>query len=225
MYFKKENGSITIFVLIAMLFMTTFLIISYGSNVNNSKIVKEQFNMISETYMPNANIIESYTEAYTDLRAKKKDILKKTVEYESKLEIEKCYAEDIINYQIYGNEFGFGKEITEEEDVNYGKYEITIKIIDIKDEDILEDTVYQEKIYNIYLDNPLGYGQYIDYKTSRIYNEITEEEIETVMDLPKLITYEDYTNIKIYEGEEINQSNNPQKIIIEYVGYTFEEEE
>ena len=37
---KKEKGSIAIFVLVALLFMSAFLIILYGSNVNKSKIVK-----------------------------------------------------------------------------------------------------------------------------------------------------------------------------------------
>jgi len=225
MILKKEKGSITIFVLVGLLFMTAFLIIAYGSNVNNSKIVKEQFNIISDIYMPNDNIVESYTEAYTDLRAKKKQILTKSVEYSSQVEIEKCYADDIVNYQIYGSENGFGKLVEDEGDINFGKYKIIIRIRDIKDEDIVDETTkYQKEIYNIYLDKPLDKFHYIDYKTGKIYNIDNLEDFETIKDLPKLITYEDYTNIEIYEDENEKQ-NIPTKIIIDYVGYTFEEEE
>ena len=42
MKIKNEKGSITIFVLVGLLFMSAFLIISYASNVNKSKIVEEQ---------------------------------------------------------------------------------------------------------------------------------------------------------------------------------------
>ena len=219
MILKSEKGSITIFVLVGLLFMTAFLIISYGSNVNNSKIVKEQYNIISDIYMPNDNIIESYTEAYTDLRTKKKSQLKKTVENSTQIEIEKCYADDVINYQIYGSEIGLGKEIEN------GKFKITIRVRDIDNQKIQEGaTEYQEEIYNIYLESPLEYWQYLDYKTGKIYNEMTQEEVGTILNLPKLITYEDYTNIEIYEDEEPT-NNKPKKFEIEYVGYTFEEEE
>lgn len=50
MKLQNEKGSITIFVLIALLFMSAFLIISYGSNVNKSKVVKEQKEIIQILY-------------------------------------------------------------------------------------------------------------------------------------------------------------------------------
>ena len=228
MSFNSEKGSITIFVLVGLLFMTAFLIIAYGANVNNSKIVKEQFNIISDIYMPNDNIVESYTEAYTDLRAKKKQILTKTVENNQQMEIEKCYAADIDNYRLYGTEIGLGKEIIDSNDENVGKFKITIRIRDIKDEDITDETtIYQEQKYNIYLDEPLARTHFIDYKTGKIYDVDTQEEVGTVMNMPKLTTYEDYTNIRIYEdeNEELDSQPIPSKIIIDYVGYTFEEEE
>lgn len=226
MFFKNEKGSITIFVLVGLLFMTAFLIIGYGANVNNSKIVKEQFDIISDIYMPNTNIVESYTEAYTDLRAKKKQILTKLVDNNSKIEIEKCYAEDVVNYKIYGSENGLGKEILDTNDENLGKFKIIIRVRDIKEENIIDETTkYQEQIYNIYLDTPLDKFHNIEYKTGKIYNVDTQEVIGTVINLPKLITYEDYTNIEIYDDETLIYQNSPTKIIIDYVGYTFEEEE
>ena len=227
MKLKNQKGSITIFVLIGVLFMAAFLIIAYGANVNNSKVVKEQFNIISDIYMPNENIVDSYTEAYTDLRTKKKQILTKSVDNNSKIEIEKCYADDIVNYKIYGSENGLGTEIVDPNDENFGKFKIIIKIKDIKDEDIIdENTEYKKEEYNIYLESELNHLNYIDYETGKIYNIDTKEETGSVENLPKLITYEDYTNIEIYEDENeaiINQ-DIPSKIEIEYVGYTFEEE-
>lgn len=228
MKLKNEEGSITIFVLVGLLFMTAFLIIAYGANVNNSKIVKEQFNIISDIYMPNNNIIDSYTEAYTDLRAKKKQTLTKSVEYSSQIEIDKCYANDIVNYQIYGSENGLGKEIVDPNDENVGKFKIIIIIRDIKDENIIDETTdYQKEIYNIYLEKQLDSLHYIDYKTNTIYNVDNPEDVVTITGLPKLITYEDYTNIEIYEdeNEELISQNIPTKMVIDYVGYTFEEEE
>ena len=48
MRLKNEKGSITIFVLVGLLFMSAFLIILYASNVNKSKIVDEQFDIINK---------------------------------------------------------------------------------------------------------------------------------------------------------------------------------
>lgn len=115
MKIKNENGSITIFVLVGLLFMSAFLMLSYGYNVNKSKIAKEQFNMISEIYMPNSNIIESYTEAYTDLRKKNKQTLTYNSADEGltsfkEVELTKTYSEKISNYKIYGNPSGLGDE-------------------------------------------------------------------------------------------------------------------
>lgn len=50
MKLKNEKGSITIFVLIGLLFMSAFLIISYASNVNKSKIANDQREIIQMLY-------------------------------------------------------------------------------------------------------------------------------------------------------------------------------
>ena len=50
MKIKNEKGSITIFVLVALLFMSAFLIISYANNVNKSKIAEEQKQIIQTLY-------------------------------------------------------------------------------------------------------------------------------------------------------------------------------
>ena len=213
MNFKNEKGSITIFVLVGLLFMTAFLIIAYGANINNSKIVKEQFNIISDIYMPNNNIVESYNEAYTDLRAKNKKILTYDSENEgltnvNEVELVKTYADKISNYKIYGDLAGVGNLISDD------KYIISIKVTDIDDEDIVEDSVtYQKEIYDIIVDSPLYENDYIDYSLMQIVrNNGTIEAIN----LPELSTFEDYTKI------EIIADNSPEKIVIDYIGYTFE---
>ena len=185
MNLKNEKGSITIFVLIGLLFMTAFLIIAYGANVNNSKIVKEQFNIISDIYMPNDNIVDSYTEVYTDLRKKNKQILSYDSEKEglisvSEVELDKTYADKVTNYIIYGNSIqngiptiekpveiqSVGDLVTDEADDYYGKYKIPIKI----------SNTDEERIYNIYLDEPLRKIEdavdYIDFKEKRVYRNI-----------------------------------------------------
>ena len=50
MKLKNEKGSITIFVLVGLLFMSAFLIISYASNINKSKVIKEQLEIINTIY-------------------------------------------------------------------------------------------------------------------------------------------------------------------------------
>ena len=50
MKLKDNKGSITMSVLVGLLFMTSFLLLSYGSNVNKSKIVKEQKEIIQMLY-------------------------------------------------------------------------------------------------------------------------------------------------------------------------------
>ena len=50
MNFRDNKGSISIFVLVALLFMTAFLIISYADVNNKSKTIDEQANIISSIY-------------------------------------------------------------------------------------------------------------------------------------------------------------------------------
>ena len=66
MNFKDKKGSISIFVLIMLLFMSSFLIILYASNVNKSKTIKEQFNIISRIYAYGGGDKGAYEKEYTD---------------------------------------------------------------------------------------------------------------------------------------------------------------
>ena len=62
MNLRNKNGSIMIFVLVGLLFMSAFLIISYANIVNKLKVVDEQYNIIDGVYMKNDNIVDSYEE-------------------------------------------------------------------------------------------------------------------------------------------------------------------
>lgn len=102
---KKEKGAISIFVLVGLLFMSAFLIITYAYNINKSKVVDEQFDIISEIYSRSANIEESYTDAYTDLRSKNKQTLTATSENSedtATLELTRTFGGNLSNYKIYG---------------------------------------------------------------------------------------------------------------------------
>lgn len=59
MKLKNEKGSITIFVLVGMLFMSAFLIISYAGNVNKSKVVKEQLEIIKSIYQMKVQTVDN----------------------------------------------------------------------------------------------------------------------------------------------------------------------
>ena len=115
MNLRNKKGSISIFVLVGLLFMTAFLIILFASNVNKSKVVQEQFNIISGIYSPNEEE-QSYEDAYTALRKKNKQTLTYDSEKEgltsvSSIELTKTFEETVSNYRIYGNEEGVGDEI------------------------------------------------------------------------------------------------------------------
>lgn len=99
---KNEKGSITIFVLVALLFMSAFLMISYANNVNKSKIAKEQFNIIDSVYYKE-NDNQSYIDAYTALRKKNRQVLTAEVENSNTLELTNTFEEKLNNYRIYGN--------------------------------------------------------------------------------------------------------------------------
>ena len=103
---KRDKGSIGIFVLIALLFMSGFLLILFASNVNKSKIVKEQFNTISDIYAYNGGEEGAYEKAYTDLRKKNKQPMTASSEGQENtavLELNRTFNENLINYRIYGN--------------------------------------------------------------------------------------------------------------------------
>lgn len=201
---KDENGSITMFVLIGLLFMVGILIISYGIVVNNSKIVKEQANIISQIYMPNNDINESYNEIYANLRKKNKKTITETNKDNadtSTIVLSNTYAGEITNYKIYGSFEGVGDLITDD------KYAIQLKITASDGDNA------NSKTYKIVLNSPLYENEYIDYSEKKVTrSNNTKEDI----DLPELYTYEDYTKI------EILTENAPEEMTIKYTGYTLE---
>lgn len=103
MNLRDKKGSISIFVLVALLFMAGFLIISFASNVNKSKTIKEQFNIISGIYSYTNGEEGAYDKAYTDLRNKNKQTMTASSENSSTLELTKTFDENMSNYRIYGN--------------------------------------------------------------------------------------------------------------------------
>ena len=127
MNFKNNKGSITIFVLVALLFMSAFLMISYANNVNKSKIVKEQFNIIDSVYYKD-NDSQSYNDVYSLFRKRNRKLLTSTIRNSKVLELTSTFEENVKNYTIYGNYEGLGNKVTNSSDENYGKYRIPIKV-------------------------------------------------------------------------------------------------
>lgn len=191
---KKDKGSIAIFVLVALLFISGFLLILYASNVNKSKTVKEQLNIISDIYAYNGGEEGAYEKAYTDLRKKNKQIMIASSEGQENtavLELTKTFNENMSNYTIYGNSIenaidsflevqSVGDLITDVTDYNYGKYKISIELTNENGE---------SKTTNIYLDEPLrkigDSADYIDFKTGKVKRYVGKidsyngEEIKT----------------------------------------------
>lgn len=112
MNLRNKKGSISIFVLVALLFMSAFLILLFARNVNKSKVVQEQFNIITGIYAYGGGDEGAYDKAYTDLRKKNKrtfsfkneaDAEKTIFENTSTVELTKTFDEEMSNYRIYGN--------------------------------------------------------------------------------------------------------------------------
>lgn len=204
---KREKGSIAIFVLVALLFMSGFLLILYASNVNKSKAIQEQFNIINDIYAYNGGDEGAYDKAYTNLRKKNKQLMTISSEGQENtavLELTKTFNESISNYRIYGDKQKLGNYIADTTDTNYGKYQISIKITGQGGESLTTD---------LFLDEALGENEYIDYKSEKV---VRSDGIEEIINLPKLSTYEDYTKI------EVLTEVAPSKIEVEYMGYTLE---
>lgn len=241
MKLKSNKGSIAIFVLVGLLFMSAFLIIMYAANVNKSKTIQEQFNIISGIYSK-GNVAESYTDAYTALRKKNRQTMTASIENSDTLKLTKTFNENMSNYRIYGNSIqdgtptpdnpveiqSVGDLITDTTDSNYGKYKIPIKLTNENEE---------SEITNIYLVESLrkigDSADYIDFKNQKIIRNVevlddtgtlTIEQslnalatpIEETIKLPELKTLEDYTRI------EVLTEVTPSKIEVEYMGYTLD---
>lgn len=204
---KDKKGSITIFVLIALLFMSAFLIISYASNVNKSKIAKEQLDIIKGIYKGNENVVNSYQDAYTALRNKNKQTLTSNVEDSSTIELSKTFDDKISNYKIFGSSEGVGDLVTDTTNENFNKYVIQVKITGSKTDN--------SKTYEIVLNSSLLENEYIDFISKKVVRSDGTEE--TINDLPELQTFEDYSKI------EILTQTTPNKIEVEYKGHTLEE--
>jgi len=103
MKIKDNKGSITVFVLVGLLFMTSFLLISFGSNVNKSKSASEQLDILSDIYSHGDTDVDAYERAYTDIRRKNAQILTESSDNSSTLELTKTFTDTLSDYKIYGN--------------------------------------------------------------------------------------------------------------------------
>ena len=171
---KDNKGSVVVFVLVGLLFMTGFLIISFGSNINKSKSAKEQFNIISSIYSYDDGDANAYNRAYTALRSKNKQTLTASTASSTVLELTKTFEENLINYQIYGS---MGTQI----------------IIKVMNEDYTTSSQY-----TINLSSSLQSTEYLDYKTQSI--RYADGKLKENVSLPEIAVYEDYTKIQITSG-------------------------
>lgn len=209
MNIKNEKGSITMFALIGLLFMTNFLLISIGSNINKSKIAKEQFDIMSNIYSYGDGDENAYNRAYTALRKKNAQILTTSVKNSSKIELTKTFAQEIYNLKIYGNTSKVGDLVTSTSDANYGKYKVQIKATN-------ENATTQNTI-SIYMTSQLEKTDYIDLKAKKVIREETSGETNTIEELSitdSINMYEDYTKI------EVVTTTTPSKLQVSYYGYT-----
>lgn len=176
---KEEKGSATIFVLVGLLFMTSYLLILYGSNVNKEKALGEQINIISGIYYKGSDS-DSYEKAYTSLREKNIETKVKSEE-SGTIEITDGVKGILDNYQIYGSEAGLGTSVT-------------VKIYKSADDFTPEEITFE--IPTAIQSN----AGYIDYKNKAVSISGVSTTIST---LPEIPIYEDYTKIEIQGASRI----------------------
>ena len=97
---KSEKGSIALFVFIALIFYTGFLLLMYSSNLNKMQTISERTDFIRSVYEKD---IDNIDEVYNRKFAKTDKILTATVENKYKIEIRNANKEERCNYRIWGN--------------------------------------------------------------------------------------------------------------------------
>lgn len=107
---KEEKGSATIFVLVGLLFMASYLLILYGSNVNKEKALGEQINIISGIYYKDSDN-ESYEKFYGETI---KLISKTNSTTNGTLFLSDSGDAKLINYTIYGSNANIEMQSTSE---------------------------------------------------------------------------------------------------------------
>lgn len=109
---KEEKGSATIFVLVGLLFMTSYLLILYGSNVNKEKALGEQINIISGIYYKDSDN-ESYEKIYGET-GNINLISKTNSTTDGILILSDSGDAKLINYTIYGSNVNIENASTSE---------------------------------------------------------------------------------------------------------------
>lgn len=206
MRFKNEKGSITIFVLVALLFMSAFLMISYANNVNKSKIAKEQFEIINSIYQMSP---ESVTDIY-DRKAAVPII-------NSIPDVIFVGFDNITSYIESGNE----------EELKQIEYIIDEKVFNSEEEMnnyIKENNAYGEKDFTITVTNSLEHTttktQKINFKPiiEPVIGKISELIITNITIIQNYYTTYDELGKKeeTYTIEAVNETFNTMTEVVEY---------
>lgn len=115
---KKEKGSIAIFVLLGLLFMGSFLLISYTTILNKSKTVQGQFNTISSIYQYSDEGLDSILNS-------KHDDTQDTESPGSNSTLKVFYIGTAINSEYYGYKVaGYDVKATIDENTNSGVWRL-----------------------------------------------------------------------------------------------------
>lgn len=207
---KKENGSIAIFALVALLFMTAFLIISYANIINNSKSLKEQFNIIKGIYYK-SNDSSSYTDVYTDLRKKNRQNLTAYSENSNELELNKTFASKLVNYKIYGNSVQ-NETPTPDNPVEIQSLGDKKNLIDVQDFNVtFENSYYQNNSTGFLLQPNCTYTLSFNYKINSASENvgcgIGYGATHYAADINYMATYPNQTN-----GRFVNTFTTPADI-------------
>ena len=101
---KKQNGSVALIVLFSMVFMVSYMLIMYASNINREKTLIEQTEFIKDLYSPKGTDEEIYERAYANLREKNKKTYSQSVENSNIIKLnQKAYGGEIDELKIYGS--------------------------------------------------------------------------------------------------------------------------
>lgn len=199
MNLRNKNGSITIFVLVGLLFMSAFLVISYANNVNRSKIAKEQSEIINSIYQTK---VLSTNEIYDRLTAVPTITINKSESTKGVMEIiieSNGITEDTkIEYKIDNNVFNSKEDFYEYVNNNISdgeEKELTIKATnDIGNTEEITETVKFVRPKIETLPTPIITNITPVQSSYVTYDEVNKkEETYTILDLNE--TYNTMTEV------------------------------
>lgn len=225
MKFKTQKGSISLLVLITVLFYSSFLLLLYAKNLNKTTTLVEKVRNMKTAYI-NSTLEDAYEQVLNKNTQKNmQEISSKDNKDTSSIELNNIQATTLTNYRIYGNE---NKETENNQNTNTVANTTTTENIvagNITTENVtMEDTQSRNGVGDLITDeadanngkykieikvtNKSGetYSKYIYLNKPLLSGEYIDYATKKVVrndntvediELPEITTYNEYTKIEV----------------------------